>query len=107
MSQSLRSLGIPRIFLSVFLLLSVSTSHGLADPYDHPPRLQDLTPSQRELMDRVMQLARPAPEELVMYHYGKAEPCQRLIESGTYKGAVFEKYSRLRERSGTLASHGI
>jgi hypothetical protein len=44
---------------------------------------------------------------MVMYHYGRPEPCQRLIQNQTYSGAIFDRYSRIREGSGAVAGHGI
>jgi len=92
------------------LVLSVfgSGSRALADrEYAKPPRLEELTPEQQELMRKAMSLAIPLAEERITYHYGKPDPCEKLVASGTYAGEVFDKYSRLSEKGGAVAGHGV
>jgi|GEM_PF-1842291 len=75
--------------------------------YATPPRLEELNEEQLELMKKAMSLAMPLSEERITYHYGKPAPCEKLVAAQKYTGELYDKYSRLSERGGAVAGHGV
>ena len=96
------------LILSLFTSLFVPGLQSLASKdYPRPLKLEELTTEQQELMRKAMSLATPLTEERITYHYGKPAPCEKLVQSGTYTGEVYAKYSRLSEKGGAVAGHGV
>jgi hypothetical protein len=93
--------------LVVILVLGLSPLRAQARFYESPPRLEALTAEQQELLRKAQSLIEPTTEEKIMYHYGGAAPCQKLNEAGSYTGAIYEKYSRIRTNSRAIAGHGV
>ena len=75
--------------------------------YASPPRKEELTEAERDLVGRIEALAVPLKEEQVMYHYGSKSACDRLNSGGSYTGELFERYSRIPEGEKSLAGHGV
>jgi len=96
------------LFLTLIVSVLVCGRPAIASrDYPRPLKLEELTAEQQELIRKVMSLATVVAEERITYHFGKPAPCEKLLQSGTYTGEVFEKYSRLSERGGAVAGHGI
>jgi hypothetical protein len=96
------------LFLTLIVSVLVCGRQAIASrDYPRPLKLEELSTEQQELMRKAMTLAKPLAEERITYHFGKPASCEKLVQSGTYTGDVYAKYSRLSQKGGAVAGHGV